>query len=106
MKFLSKTVLPVLAFLVCMPCHAMAFDNAYLLKRANLERDAGNSKAAIHFYKEYITTHPASQETTPPAYREKEQYYISNLLKAYASLLRLYETGRQREAIAWMRKLQ
>ncbi len=105
MKFLWEKLLPALALILCLACGAWALDDGYLLKRADLERDAGNTREAVRCYKEYIKAHPVTNNPSSPEYREKEQYYISTLLRAYTSLLRLYGKDNRKEAISWMRRL-
>ncbi|MDY6822354.1 MAG: tetratricopeptide repeat protein [Thermodesulfobacteriota bacterium] len=88
-----------------MATDATGLDNAYLLKRATLERDAGHITEAIQYYQKYINSHPTTTGLRNPAYHDKAQYYISKLLRAYSNLLRLYKSRDHRKAITWMRQL-
>ncbi|MDP2106060.1 MAG: tetratricopeptide repeat protein, partial [Desulfobulbaceae bacterium] len=86
---------------------SFAADSYFLLNEANLALDAGNPPAAADLFEKYIDSHPATNGTETPLYRKKRQYYIKNLLTAYANLFKIYrDTGNENELISRLNLLK
>jgi len=94
-------------FFVIFSGSARALDKYYLLRKGNIARDEGRIEKAIGYYQAYIESHPTTQNSRSAQYRRRIQYYIRNLLMAYANLFDLYrEEGKREEIDVWIDKLR
>ena len=107
MRRILKISCGFVTFLLIFSGSARALDKYYLLQKGNIARDEGRIEKAIGYYQEYIESHPTTRNAHSTQYHRRIQYYIRNLLMAYANLFDLYrEDGKREEIDAWINKLR
>jgi hypothetical protein len=95
-KILIFLLLTTLYLVSCGSQNIPAADNYFLLKKADEERALGNLHTARSYYRDYIRTHPLTNDTSRMrSSLQDRQFFLRNLLIAYDRLFDILGEDKQ-----------